>query len=52
MVVGTGVPAYTDPPRLSHVLAELPLVPATERLTMCTVSDAIGSARGVGSVRV
>jgi hypothetical protein len=51
MVVGTAEPVNGDPPRLRYVLAALPLIPKVERLTMCTVSDAIGSTRGVGSVR-
>jgi hypothetical protein len=33
------------------VFTKLPLVPIVERLMMCTVSDAIGAASGVGSVR-
>jgi hypothetical protein len=51
VVVGTAEPVNTDPPRLSCVFTALPLIPKVERLTMCTVSDEIGSVRGVGSVR-
>jgi hypothetical protein len=51
VVVGAAEPINTDPLRLICGLAELPLMPPTERLTTWTVTDEIGSDRGVGAVR-